>query len=70
MIIMSWWSNKEKFDEFDEFDECDPPYCAYCSGGSSFDQCKKCQEEHDREFHEGNDCKFEGMKRMQRGRRK
>ena len=40
---MSWWSNKEQFDEYD------PPYCAYCNGGTSYEGCKACEEEHERE---------------------
>ena len=38
---MSWWTDREPFDEYD------PPYCAECSGGNSYEQCKRCEEEHD-----------------------
>lgn len=38
---MSWWSDKDNFDEFDS------PYCVDCSGSNSYEQCKRCQEEHD-----------------------
>lgn len=46
---MSWYSDKESFDEYD------PPYCKYCNdgvGGSSYEECKRCQEEHNREEQE------------------
>lgn len=35
---MSWYSDKEKFNEYD------PSYCINCSGGNSYEQCKKCEE--------------------------
>ena len=38
---MSWWSDGEPFDEHD------PEYCKYCKGGTSYEECKKCEERHD-----------------------
>lgn len=43
---MSWYSDKEPFNEYD------PPYCKYCNGGSSYEECKNCKEEHNREEQE------------------
>lgn len=45
---MSWYSDKEPFDEFD------PPWCKNCDGGDSYEQCKRCSEWHlneDKEIH-------------------
>ena len=35
---MSWYSDKEPFDEFDH------SYCEWrrCSGGDSYEQCQRC----------------------------
>ena len=33
---MSWYSDKEPFDEYDM------PYCKYCDGGNSKDECDNC----------------------------
>lgn len=40
---MSWYSDREPFDEHD------PPYCKNCKGGNSYRECKRCEEQHRRE---------------------
>ena len=40
---MSWWSDKEKFDEYD------PPQCEFCKRGNSYDECERCKRLHDEE---------------------
>lgn len=37
---MSWYSDKEPFDEYD------PPWCRNCKGGNSYEECKRCTERH------------------------
>ena len=32
---MSWWSDKEKFDEYD------PPQCEFCKRGNSYEECER-----------------------------
>lgn len=34
-------------------DKYDPPYCEHCSGGTSYEGCKACAEEHEREKNRG-----------------
>lgn len=34
---MSWWSDKEKFDEYD------PPQCEFCKRGNSYEECERCK---------------------------
>ena len=59
---MSW------YDDGKDFDEYDPPYCEHCSGGTSYEGCKACAEEHEREKNRGcmeqedwsNDRKIDG----------
>lgn len=40
---MSWWSDKEKFDEYD------PPQCEFCKRGNSYDECERCKRLYDEE---------------------
>jgi hypothetical protein len=44
--MMSWWSDKEPFDEHD------PDYCKNCKGGNSYEECKRCAEWHDEEVYD------------------
>ena len=44
---MSWYHDSKDFDEYD------PPYCEHCSGGTSYEGCKACAEEHEREKNRG-----------------
>jgi len=44
--MMSWYSDGEPFDEWD------PPYCSRCSGGNSYEECKRCQERHEKDVEE------------------
>ena len=41
---MSWWSDREPFDEYD------PPWCRNCEGGNSYEECKRCSERHREEI--------------------
>lgn len=43
---MSWYSDREDFDEYD------PPFCSDCEGGESYEKCRKCMREHDYEENE------------------
>lgn len=43
---MSWWSDKEPFDEHD------PDYCKNCKGGNSYEECKRCEKWHDGEVYD------------------
>ena len=38
---MSWYSDREPFDEYD------PPYCKYCSIIPTAEYCRECQKERD-----------------------
>lgn len=38
---MSWYSDKEKFNEFD------PDYCERCNRGFSYEECEACSRLHE-----------------------
>ena len=38
---MSWWSDKEKFDEYD------PPQCEFCERENSYEECERCKRLHE-----------------------
>lgn len=37
---MSWWSDREKFDEYE------PDFCKWCPGGTSKADCDRCKRDH------------------------
>lgn len=38
---MSWYSDREPFDEHD------PDYCASCDGGDGYEECERCRKRHE-----------------------
>lgn len=35
---MSWYSDREPFDEYDW------PWCKHCKGGDSYEACRRCED--------------------------